>query len=208
MNADGTGMTQIATGNVAEPAWSPDGSKIVFVYGGNIGEIRRGIYVMNADGSDQTRLEDAPPGSYGMAWSPDGSKIAITVATKIYLINADGSGLTQLTPPGQSGLSPAWSPDGSKIAFSRSESRELPIYVMNADGSGQTRITDDSIEAGHNPAWSPDGSRIAFAGKPPLSGRGENSGPFIYIINVDGSGLTQLTDDPHDKFSDAAWSPR
>ncbi len=39
---------------------------------------------------------------------------------------------------------------------------------------------------------------------PPPSGRGENSGPFIYIINVDGSGLTQLT-----KIYSVspAWSP-
>ena len=189
INADGTGMTQLATGDVTEPAWSPDGSKIVFVHGSTIGEIRRGIFVMNADGSGQTRLKDAPlTSSFGMAWSPDGAKIAFTAGLAIYLINADGIGLTQLTPPGQLSQSPTWSPDGSKIAFSLYGRDETPIYVMNADGSGQTRITDDSIVQTWVPAWSPDGSKIAFAGMPPRSGR--DSQTFLYIMNVDGSGLT------------------
>ena len=111
MNADGTGMTQIAPGAVREPAWSPDGSKIVFVHGSAIGDIRPGIYVMNADGSGQTRLEDGPPGSYGMAWSPDGAKIAFTAGRDIHLINAGGGGLTQLTDdPHDKFFDANWSP--------------------------------------------------------------------------------------------------
>jgi Tol biopolymer transport system component len=196
-------MTQLATGDVREPVWSPDGSKIVFVHGSTFGEIRRGIFVMNADGSGQTRLKDAPPtSSFGMAWSPDGAKIAFTAGTGIFLINADGIGLIQLTLPGQIAQSPTWSPDGSKIAFSLTEATETAIYVMNADGSGQTRITDESLAQTWVPAWSPNGSKIAFAG-PPRSG-GVFPVPVIYIMNVDGSELTQVTTS---YSTNPAWSP-
>jgi len=49
-----------------------------------------------------------------------------------------------------------------------------------------------------NPAWSPDGSKIVF-----------NDREDLWLINADGSGLTQFTDDLGiNKYSHAAWSPR
>ena len=55
------------------PSWSPDGGRIAFdsLRDGN-GE----IYVMNADGSGQTRLTDDPGFDGSASWSPDGSRIA------------------------------------------------------------------------------------------------------------------------------------
>ena len=57
------------------PTWSPDGSKIAFhsTRDGN-----NEIYVMNADGSGQTRLTNNPAAGLLPAWSPDGIKIAFT----------------------------------------------------------------------------------------------------------------------------------
>jgi TolB protein len=50
-----------------------------------------------------------------------------------------------------------------------------------------------------DPSWSPDGQRIAFSS--------ERDGNLeIYVINIDGSGLTRLTDHPGDDSS-PAWSP-
>ncbi len=51
------------------------------------------------------------------------------------------------------------------------------------------------------PTWSPDGTRIAFTSE----GAKDDAG--IYVMNSDGSGLTQLTDNPApDGFP--AWRPR
>ena len=59
------------------------------------------VYVMNADGSEQTRLSSVDDGDTDPNWSPDGSKIVFSTyrngEADIYVMNADGSGQTRLT---------------------------------------------------------------------------------------------------------------
>ena len=156
------------------------------------------IYVMNADGSDVTRLTDNYAEDWHPSWSPDGRRIAFNSDRdgdhEIYVMNADGSEVTRLTDNEAGEWDPSWSPDGRRIAFHSGNE----IYVMNADGSGVTQLTNN--EAGNwGPSWSPDGRRIAFTSYRD----GDNE---IYVINTDGSGEAQLTDN---STNDAvpSWSP-
>ena len=70
---------------------------------------------------------------------------------------------------------------------------------MNADGSEQRKLAPLSTAGDGSYAWSPDGRRIAF-----VSYRDGND--EVYVINVDGSGLRNLTRNPA-RDVDPKWSP-
>ena len=173
-----------------------------------------GIYVMNANGSGQTRLTtNFTVGSDNFpAWSPTGTKIAFESSGDIKVMNADGSGQTQLTTNRGDDLDPAWSPDGTTIAFASirgSHATRAELWVMNPDGSGQTQVTSAGLgccRGDEHPNWSPDGSKIAFS-----SDRDSFFGDReIYVVNAGGSGLDaglrRLTNNSLDDFK-PAWSP-
>ncbi|MGE5833997.1 MAG: Ig-like domain-containing protein, partial [Acidobacteriota bacterium] len=83
------------------------------------------------------------------------------------------------------------------------------IYVMNADGNGQTPVIHRSPLFDGEPVWSPDGTRLAFS-----SWKDGPFGPYprIFIVNVDGTGVRQLTPDVDDNLEyvtdfGPSWSP-
>ncbi|HYV10221.1 MAG TPA: S8 family serine peptidase [Pyrinomonadaceae bacterium] len=94
----------------SRPRFSPDGSKIVFQ---SIRDGQAEIYVMNEDGTQQTRLTNNPAADTAPAWSPDGTKILFTslrdgpTSPALYVMNADGSGQTRVT----AGSDGVWRPD-------------------------------------------------------------------------------------------------
>jgi Tol biopolymer transport system component len=205
--------------NEGGPRTTSDGSKIAFV------RSHTDIYVMNADGSGQTKLTE---GDGGLIWLAHGSKIAFTRflgtgEVQIFVMNADGSGQAgvgkNVSNRGNAGL--ALSPDGSKIAFARWGGGDVwyrkvfEIYVANADGSGETRLyrTRGNIDAPTSTEWSPDGSKIAFVSSRDRSWAGKlediRAGyavTEIYVANADGSGVTRLTNNRKADYH-PVWSP-
>jgi Tol biopolymer transport system component len=147
------------------------------------------IYVMNADGANQTRLTFNAADDGDPAWSPNGQKIAFSSDRDgdldVYTMNADGTGVAQLTDDPEADFSPAWSPDGSKIAFVRINDGAGDIGVMNSDGTGQTNITSHPADD-HSPAWSVT-NRIVFQ-------TNRDGDDEIVTMGPDGTSLMQLTD--------------
>jgi Tol biopolymer transport system component len=209
-------ITQLtkARGNSFNPDWSPDGMKIIFRTDRDgkapfttfeDGE----IYVMNADGSNQTNLTNNPANDGWPKWSPDGTRIVFASYrddrpnTEVYVMNADGSGVTQLTDiPGFNNEDVAWSPDGNKIAFKSYRDGNWEIYTMNANGSGQTRLTKSPGEDSW-PNWSPDGKHIVFETQRVSPDNYDLTA--IYMMNSDGTNPTQVI--PPGPVSSATWSP-
>ncbi|MFH1228296.1 MAG: hypothetical protein V1701_10405 [Planctomycetota bacterium] len=200
MAADGADLKKITKSDKAldrQPAWSPDGKKIAFVSGA----LSKGdIYVMGADGSNPQNLTKNKSDDYGPVWSPDGKKIAFVSQSPVAL------------------------EDGSIDYYDPAE-----IYVMNADGSGLKRLTERDAQD-YDPVWSPDSTKLLFTSKPLESKDRETNTsikgnilggvrveekkgkpifkfgkPDIFIINIDGSNLQNLTNNP-DKDEYPDWS--
>jgi Tol biopolymer transport system component len=131
MNTDGTNQTNLTMTPCADqscraqdlfPAWSPDGTRIAFESYRDVGGSNE-IYVMNADGTGQTRLTFNPANDGFPAWSPDGKKIAFQSSRddpnpatcsvckfQIYVMNADGSDPVRVTNDSSSDQGPDWQP--------------------------------------------------------------------------------------------------
>ncbi len=193
INPDGTGLTQLTDnrGFDGSPAWSPDGSRILYQCCNDV-NCATDLCVMNADGSDPhvvaQSVQDLPGQEARPAWSPDGSRIAYTgqnpqfrQETSIFIASADGSNAEWLT----GGRNPSWSPDGSQIAFADTagDPNVIEILATGVDGTNLRQVTQNGAGTSDFPAWSPEGARIAYC----LHGK-SLADDGLHVIYADGSG--------------------
>ncbi len=142
-------------------------------------------------------------GPFPPSWSPDGRHLVFsargTSGSEIFTVSLADGELTQITNSPMDKFCPSWSPDGTAIAFTRTND----LYLVNLDGTNERPVISFSFGfAVECPRWSPDGSRLAFTGtNAPVEGD-------IFVVGVDGQGLTNLTNTPDDATESAvSWSP-
>ncbi len=163
-DVDGTNLKQLTEGPYFNwtPRWSPDGRQLLFETTRNEtpatsgGGGQRDIYVMDADGKNQTNLT---PKSYGhnASWSPDGKHIAYMKYGAIFTMKSDGSEKKNISRSKVRDSEPAWSPDGQWIAFTRTpeNSNAMDLWIMKSDGSEQRPVTfNEGSTSSFSPSWS------------------------------------------------------
>ncbi len=147
-----------------------------------------------------------------MDFSPDGSELLYYVQAPgddsnthgfLALASVDGGEVRRLTPDGVDVPCCAfWSPDGKQIVFTELDGRLLLIDPESAE------ITEVLVPDGtwaRNANWSPDGSQIMFTLD--TNPNPQNPAPNeIYVINVDGTGLTPVVVTPDHKEA-IFWVP-
>lgn len=97
--------------------------------------------------------------------------------------------------------------ENRRISFSRfiEKTRSVEIFTADADGGDIQRLTSVPRRASVITDWSPDGQTIAFdSDRIDIDGR--KNVVQIYVMNADGSGVTQLTRGPG-FHGTVGWSP-
>ena len=212
VNADGSDLVQLTSATASELRILnilPDGRAMRFVWSSD------GSTVQEISYDDPNLLPDGAMG----ACSPDDKKLA-TVTTDTSRATGDTSSappddvdLSVRTSADTTGVpdhgedysdesSPVFSPDSEKLAFINT----AEVYVANADGSAQRKLTNNVYYADYTETlvFSPDSKKIAFVGQLP----GGPNATDLFVINVDGTGLTRLTSNPSNKYEidlDAAY---
>jgi hypothetical protein len=202
--------------NVVSANWSRDGNSIAFrVNGSNTSP--NGIYRMNPDGSQATLLYQGPDDFGGAPlWSPDGTEILFgTSIGELSVLNVALREVHRIDvfpappppdrpPPGATPppYEAAWSPDGARIAAADAS---RGIYLFGPDDTVSFADPLVPVIGAGTPSWSPDGSMLAFPVERLEAGRLVSR---IFVVNADGTGLTQLTADPFQVYdTDPTWHP-
>ena len=159
------------TASATEPAFSPDGSRIAFT---STRDGQPEIYVMDADGTNASRLTNSPGLDGDAAFTADGQAVAYhslrTGHRQIFLQPITGSDAVQLTQEPADNSQPTVSPDGETIAFVSNREGNNDIWLMAKDGSNQRAFTKTPQIKESAPHFLRDGS-LAYLVEQKESGR-------------------------------------
>lgn len=196
INADGTGLIQITSSPLVEqlPRWSPDRTQIAHTCGTGS---TQDICLTSWPGLSTTVLVTGGGNTFP-SWSADGDRVAYSSNSSGNLelletpANSPGGGILCATSPFEDTAGHLNQFGETVFASNRDASPQFAIYILDSCGGTVTPLTVGLIYDSRAPVWSPDGQQVAFMGMTGPSASQES----IYIINRDGTGLTQLPKPP------------
>ena len=162
-----------ATSGPGAPAWSPDGTELVYSMQGS-------LWRQRVDQTVARQLTDGPGYDYQPDWSPDGRRIVYASyrddAIELRLLDAASGESTPLVGGSAVNLEPRWAPDGGRIAFTSTlyqgrwhvftaevtpDGRAEQVQRISEDReSGLPRYYYNTVDQYLSPTWSPDGSEL------------------------------------------------
>ena len=195
------------------PVWSPDGKYLYFVSSkaGNMN-----FWRVQIDETTGRQLGDpeaiVTPSKYSrhLSFSRDGKRLLYVQTNDTANIQGVEFDLANGKTVGQ----PAWitqgdreisraelSPDGTQFVMRLIRRTQDDLVTVSRDGQEWRDITDDE-PFDRYVRWSPDGKRIAFASD-------RNGGGQVWVSNIDGTGLRQLTANASEDVATGfpVWSP-
>jgi dipeptidyl aminopeptidase/acylaminoacyl peptidase len=165
---------------IADLAWAPDGSYLLFARGGdfenggdnpnpdlNPGKPDQSIWSVMMDGSPAKKLTEGQ----APAVSPKGDVVAFVRGGQIFTMQASGENVKNAVTQKGTASDLRWSPDGSELAFVTNRQTHAIIGIYRPSDRA-LRYVDASVDHDGEPVWSPDGTRIAYIRIPagPMAG--------------------------------------
>jgi Tol biopolymer transport system component len=214
MTAEGEHETRMTFGldlptgaySSSQPAWAPDGERILFRASGGPFAIAPIFTMPNAPGAEKQLLLQAEVPLWYPALSPDGSRLLVAAQyprinrredRAVEIVDSPFTGPRRVvfdgakSSPGVYDSAGNWSPDGGEIAFESDIDGDMDIYVIGADGTGLRQLTGvepDGNAHDEGPSWSPDGLQLAFTSGP------DNLNGDIHVMDAaDGSDVRRIT---------------
>ncbi len=186
--------TRQITANAVEdrtPAWTPDGSAILFASDINFNG-QHDLYRITPEGEDLSRLTESetrdghpsmsPDGRYIVyqAWDPDDPETGAIMRLNVR------SGLVETLFDGpDNDWSPSYRPDGQVISFLRRGEGRAALWVMDADGGDARQVYDGPGYDWAN-AWSADGRLLTFTSD-------ESGAMEVYLVSPGGEEPRRIT---------------
>ena len=217
LGTDGSGPRRYpAAQDASAAAWSPDATTIYFVGTSRVANPTQRIYSLAlSDGAISPLISDtvsaltgakliSPAVSFDGTWIYFATQISLSGPTtgEIWRVHPDGTGPERLVTGAVAGspyvvrTSPSPSPDGTRVAYVERTTGPTTtandIKILNLQSGNTLTISGSGAD---EIRWSPTADRIATKG-----------GAGLYVVNADGSGLTQLIQNV-DYFTGLDWSP-
>jgi len=204
LNFDKRDVFQVTlnVGNVIAPEYSSDGRFIVFANRADDGPTA--VWMVNADGLNPRLVYTGAGDIVSVAWSPDDQRIAYAMNTgspqeyEIFTMDTNGRNHIKISQKLQGiGGSVDWSPDGKSLLVYAGPFGDKDIFEIEVETGEYIQLTDGGNNAGAS--YSPNGDYIVF------NSLRNNDQADLYIMEADGSGLRQITNNPEPDWG-ARWA--